>query len=152
MTARITFLIILLLPAAGASGQQEQPASLPGAAAPAIFFTDVTDQAGIDFRHSFGDEELSNIVEGTGPGVAFFDYNGDTLPDLYFLNGAWHPDDQRQPEPRPARASWPTPSTATTATARSPTSPRRPASATGATAWAPPRPTTTATAISISTS
>ncbi len=89
MKARLTVLILLLLPAARAGGQQ-RPEPAPAVAAPAIFFTDVTEPAGIAFRHSFGDQELSNIVEGTGPGVAFFDYNGDTLPDLYFLNGAWH--------------------------------------------------------------
>ena len=33
----------------------------------APFFTDVTEEAGVQFRHSFGDVELTNIVEGTGP-------------------------------------------------------------------------------------
>ena len=36
---------------------------------PVPIFTDVTGQAGIVFKHSFGDPELSNIVEGTGAGV-----------------------------------------------------------------------------------
>ena len=88
-THRIALLALLLLPGTGAAGQEAPP---PAVAPPAIFFTDVTDEAGIDFRHSFGDEELSNIVEGTGPGVAFLDYNGDTLPDIYFVNGSWHPE------------------------------------------------------------
>jgi hypothetical protein len=57
-----------------------------------IVFTDVTEEAGITFKHSFGDEDLSNIVEGTGPGVIFLDYNSDDLLDLYFLNGAWKPE------------------------------------------------------------
>ena len=57
-----------------------------------IVFTDVTEEAGIAFQHSFGDEDLSNIVEGTGPGVIFFDFNNDDLPDLYFPNGAWMPE------------------------------------------------------------
>ena len=89
MNARSILLVLLLTPV-GAAGQA--PPDAAAAAPPAIFFTDVTEEAGIDFRHSFGDADLSNIVEGTGPGVAFFDYNGDTLPDLYFLNGAWHPE------------------------------------------------------------
>jgi hypothetical protein len=55
-------------------------------------FSDVTEEAGIRFRHSFGDEDLSNIVEGTGPGGMFFDYNNDDLPDIYLINGAWLPD------------------------------------------------------------
>jgi len=52
-------------------------------------FTDVTEQAGIRFKHSFGDHNLSNIVEGSGPGCAFFDYNGDGYLDLYLVNGCW---------------------------------------------------------------
>ena len=52
-------------------------------------FTDVTQQAGINFKHSYGDQHLSNIVEGTGPGGVFFDYNGDEYLDIYLLNGCW---------------------------------------------------------------
>ena len=52
-------------------------------------FTDVSEQAGIDFKHSYGDRHLSNIVEGTGPGCVFFDYNGDEYLDLYLPNGCW---------------------------------------------------------------
>jgi len=53
-------------------------------------FTDVTREAGIDFKHSYGDFDLTNIVEGTGAGAAFFDYNNDGWMDLYFVNGAWN--------------------------------------------------------------
>jgi len=52
-------------------------------------FTDVTRQAGIRAKHSYGDEDLSNIVEGTGAGAMLFDYDGDGWLDIYFLNGCW---------------------------------------------------------------
>jgi len=52
-------------------------------------FVDVTDAAGIDFKHSFGDFDLTNIVEGTGAGVCFLDYDNDGWLDLYFPNGSW---------------------------------------------------------------
>jgi len=52
-------------------------------------FTDVTKQAGIGFKYSFGDYELSNIVEGTGSGPSFFDYDNDGFLDIYFVNGRW---------------------------------------------------------------
>ena len=52
-------------------------------------FTDVTEQAGINVKHSFGDFDLSNIVEGTGAGAMFFDYDGDGWLDIYFMNGCW---------------------------------------------------------------
>ena len=59
---------------------------------PTGFFTDVTEEAGVQFRHSFGDLELSNIVEGTGPGAVFFDFDNDDYPDIYLLNGSWKPE------------------------------------------------------------
>jgi hypothetical protein len=52
-------------------------------------FTDVTAEAGINTKHSYGDVELDNIVEGTGAGAMFFDYNGDGWLDIYQLNGCW---------------------------------------------------------------
>ena len=62
------------------------------AAPPLPTFTDVTDVARIRVKHSFGDFELDNIVEGTGAGAVFFDYDGDGWLDLYFLNGCWRKD------------------------------------------------------------
>jgi hypothetical protein len=52
-------------------------------------FTDVTKQARIHIKHSYGDFDLNNIVEGTGTGAMFFDYNNDGWLDIYFLNGCW---------------------------------------------------------------
>jgi len=52
-------------------------------------FIDVTKQAGIEAKHSFGDFSLSNIVEGTGAGAMFCDYDGDGWLDIYLVNGCW---------------------------------------------------------------
>ena len=52
-------------------------------------FTDVTRQVGIAFKHSYGDLELDNIVEGTGTGACMLDYDNDGLLDIYLVNGAW---------------------------------------------------------------
>jgi hypothetical protein len=52
-------------------------------------FTDVTREAGIAFKHSYGDHHLDNIVEGTGAGACFFDYNNDGFLDIYFVTGTW---------------------------------------------------------------
>ena len=55
-------------------------------------FTDVTEKAGIRFKHSYGDTELSNIVEGTGAGCMFLDYDNDGWLDIYLVTGRYDPD------------------------------------------------------------
>jgi len=54
-----------------------------------ITFTDVTHNAGIDFKYTFGDYSYENILESSGSGITIFDYNNDNLPDLYMLNGTY---------------------------------------------------------------
>ena len=76
----LRFLIFVLIFYVSISSGTEQ--TLP-------VFSDVTGQAGIKFKHSYGDFDLSNIVEGTGAGAMFFDYNGDGWLDIYFVNGCW---------------------------------------------------------------
>lgn len=52
-------------------------------------FTDITKDGGITFRHSYGDHHLDNIVEGTGTGACFFDYDNDGLQDIFLPTGVW---------------------------------------------------------------
>jgi hypothetical protein len=84
MTMRIAAIIMVGTIATSALGTQGA-GTLPTV-------TDITEAAGIEFQHSVGDVELSNIVEGTGPGGAVFDYDGDGFLDLYFVNACWHRD------------------------------------------------------------
>ena len=51
-------------------------------------FTDVTATSGIDFVHTFGDDDMSNLVESSGYGVCLFDANGDGRLDVYLVNGS----------------------------------------------------------------
>ncbi len=50
--------------------------------------SDVSEAAGIRFKHSYGDIEMDNIVEGTGRGAMFFDYDSDGWLDIYLSTAA----------------------------------------------------------------
>jgi hypothetical protein len=57
---------------------------------PAVRFTDVTEQAGIRFRHVNGAAGRKLLPETMGSGVAVLDFDADGRPDLFFVNGrAW---------------------------------------------------------------
>jgi len=63
-------------------------ASVPQADPP-VLFTDVTVAARVDFVETLGDREMSNIVEATGVGCGFVDYDGDGWMDIYLVSGCW---------------------------------------------------------------
>jgi len=52
-----------------------------------IRFEDATATAGIQFTHNFGAEKLGSLLESTGGGCVWFDYNNDGFPDLYVISG-----------------------------------------------------------------
>jgi hypothetical protein len=80
-------LAALLATTAKFHGQSSRP-SVP-APHPLPAYEDVTAQSGIDFKHSFGERRLSSIMEATGSGCAWFDYNNDGHLDLYVLSGRY---------------------------------------------------------------
>ncbi|MFM7819180.1 MAG: FG-GAP repeat domain-containing protein, partial [Verrucomicrobiota bacterium] len=58
---------------------------------PKATFTDVTASAGIGFRHETGAYGDKLLPETMGSGVAFADLDGDTAPELLFVNGTQWP-------------------------------------------------------------
>ena len=53
-----------------------------------IQFVDVTQEAGIRWKHTDGRSGQKYFMETLGSGAAFFDYDADGDPDLYFVNSA----------------------------------------------------------------
>ena len=53
-----------------------------------FLFTDITRYAGIKFKHFNDASPRKYLPETMGAGVAFFDYDNDGKPDIYFVNGA----------------------------------------------------------------
>ena len=64
-----------------------QAPSAPPQAAPVIRFEDASDKAGINFTHSYGSRQMASLLEDTGAGCVWFDYNNSGLESLYVLNG-----------------------------------------------------------------
>ncbi|MCD9184893.1 MAG: CRTAC1 family protein [Pyrinomonadaceae bacterium] len=54
----------------------------------AVSLTNVAKQAGIDFKTIYGDEKKNRyLLETTGTGAAFIDYDNDGWQDIFFVNG-----------------------------------------------------------------
>ena len=64
------------------------PAASPHAA-PGVTYLDTTLAAGISgFKHVSGSAEKNYLIEATGSGVAWWDFDNDGLLDIYLLNGS----------------------------------------------------------------
>src|SRR5438876_11315288 len=59
--------------------------------APGVRFTDITNKAGIRFRHTNGAFGKKLLPETMGSGVAFLDYDGDGRQDILFVNSCSWP-------------------------------------------------------------
>jgi hypothetical protein len=84
----LLFIFLLTISACQPNKSSQKPvASVP--AANDDYFQEIGKEIGLDFVHSIGDKELSNIVESSGAGAAFLDYDKDGFIDLYVCNGTW---------------------------------------------------------------
>ncbi len=73
----------LAMPPAQSPSDNSQPAIHT-----TIRFEDATAQSGIHFVHSFGSAKLSSLLEGTGAGCLWFDYNNSGRESLFVVNGS----------------------------------------------------------------
>jgi enediyne biosynthesis protein E4 len=83
----------------GIAGLASTSALLDGLVAnadPGFRFVDVTNRAGINFRHNSGAYGGKLLPETLGAGCAFLDYDGDGWQDILLINGADWPGHKRQ--------------------------------------------------------
>src|SRR5205085_6857413 len=73
---------------------QQAPAQDAQGARPSgpIEFTDVTDKAGIHFKHNSGAFGKKYLPETLGPGCAFLDYDNDGWQDILLVNSTNWPE------------------------------------------------------------
>ena len=89
------FGVLLAIAFGGASGAFTAPA------APAKeIFNDITQEAGITWQQFSGESADRFLIETTGGGVAFLDFDNDGLLDIFFVNGGETP---RGKSPVPVR-------------------------------------------------
>jgi len=88
---RLVCPVVAAVIAAGVAGdrvvkgqRQDPPEGTTGAA---VRFTDVSREAGVDFRHVNGSSPDKHLVETIGSGGLFFDYDNDGWLDIFLVDG-----------------------------------------------------------------
>lgn len=79
----LPFAVLISFPSANCFQPTQAQSSPPSKE----IFTDITEDAGITWRDFSGESQDRFLIETMGGGVAFLDFDGDGLQDLFFVNG-----------------------------------------------------------------
>lgn len=93
---RYYLIVLMILLIFSGCGQRNKPSSVSAkqsaSSVPASngdFFQEIDKEIGLDFVHSIGDDDLTNIIQSDGGGAAFLDYDQDGYIDIYACSGTW---------------------------------------------------------------
>src|SRR5437763_2095598 len=79
------------------------PRAAGGSQLPGVRFTEITQPAGIRFRHTNGATDKKLLPETMGSGIAFVDFDRDGRQDILFVNSCYWPG-QEAGKPAPTLA------------------------------------------------
>jgi hypothetical protein len=89
-------IVLMILLIFSGCGQRNKPASESAKQSATTvlppnddFFQEIGKEIGLDFVHSIGDDDLTNIIQSDGGGAAFLDYDQDGYIDIYACSGTW---------------------------------------------------------------
>ena len=87
----LTIISIFLLPGCREANRSEpsKKSSSPVPTSNNDFFQEIGSAIGLNFIHSIGSEDLTNIIESDGGGASFLDFDQDGYLDIYACSGTW---------------------------------------------------------------
>ena len=98
LSSALGFLLFLSAVLTGCAPSQPLKTNLPPPTPGSVIFRDVTEKAGIRFRHNNGASGNKYLPETLGSGCAFFDFDNDGWIDILLINGNSLTKNDRQPK------------------------------------------------------
>jgi hypothetical protein len=89
MNCRLAAVVLWILTISLASAQTHSAPAAPPPTPPKVNFVDIAERAGLTAKtEDGGDKTKRYILETTGSGAAFFDFDNDGWPDIFLVNGS----------------------------------------------------------------